>query len=180
MTRAEFQKLIAQNPSPVKRLYTDGGTIGKNPSKTGGTWAWCATDEADEFIYGESGYFLAPEGKEITNHQAEFAAMTRALEAMPNGWDGTICSDSELTVNRFSKGYSCFNIPPNMLSRGKDVIERLGEMSFIILQNKPTRKDIDAGFGKKTGLPVSKWNVWCDQKCRGEAQKIKSETNGDE
>ena len=174
MTQTEFFRIIETDPKRIKRLYTDGGTIGKNPSPLGGTWAWCVTDSADEFLYGESGSFASPEGREITNHQAEFAAMTRALEAMPRGWSGTIYSDSELTLNRFTKDYACFNIPPNMLERARVAVEKLRTMKVVLVQNKPTKKDLAAGIAAKSGLPVSKWNVWCDQRCRAEAQDFKA------
>lgn len=175
MTRTEFQKFIAEFPWRVKRLYTDGGTIKKHPSDIGGTWAWCVTDENDDYIYGESGFFPAPKGMDITRFQAEFAALTRGLEALPNGWFGTVCADCELTINRFFKNHSCFNIPPNMLGRGKTALERMGEMKYVLLQSKPTKADIENGTGKRSGLPVSQWNKWCDKKCGDEAKKaIKS------
>ena len=171
MNAQEFQSYIAAHPEKIAKIYTDGGLCSPNPSKLGGVWAWCAVDSEDEFIYGESGYFVAPEGKEITSHQAEFAAMTRALEAMPLGWEGTVCSDSELTINRFSKGHSCFNIPPNMLQRGVMVLEKLGDPKFVLLAHKPTKDDLEHGYSLKSGLPVSIWNKWCDKQCDLEKQK---------
>lgn len=161
MTKEEFIEKVAANPMLVRKLYTDGGLA----PGTGGSWAWCAVGEDDEMIFGESGFFAAPPNREITSPQAEFAALTKALEAMPDGWAGIVASDHELTLSRFFKGHACFNIPPNMLQRAKTSIDRMGRMTCLLLQHKPTKKDLENGFGKKTGLPVSRWNVWCDKKC---------------
>lgn len=171
MTKEEFIERVAQDTDLVKTAYTDGGLI----PRVGGAWAWCAVDKDNNLIFGESGFFCVPAGKEITSHQTEFAAMTKALEAMPDGWAGTVASDSELTLNRFFKGHACFNIPPNMLERAKTSIARMGKMKSLLLQHKPTKADLKSGFGAKTGLPVSEWNVWCDKRCDQEKAKRRPE-----
>src|ERR1043165_5334043 len=84
------------HPDILKRvvaLDADGGVVGKNPSDIGGTWAWCGVDAEGNRIVWRGG-FVPVNGRPITNNHTEQIAITLALEAMPDGWSGTVCSDS--------------------------------------------------------------------------------------
>ena len=75
-------------------LYCDGGVIGRNPSSQGGVWAWCGVDKNGTRIIEKGGFVPAPPGVQITNNHTEQIAICLALEAMPDGWSGLVCSDS--------------------------------------------------------------------------------------
>jgi ribonuclease HI len=161
----------------IVALYADGGVILKNPSIFGGTWAWTAVDEYDERVTRAGGVVPATPSRPITNNQMEQIAIVLALEAMPEGWSGTVCSDSRIALGRVFEGWSGRNIPNNLAKRSALALVRLGRVDFVNLQGHPTKEDLCRGVGAKRGLPVSKHNVWCDKECGRQAkmflQKLK-------
>lgn len=152
-------------------LYCDGGVILKNPSPIGGTWAFCAVNTFGERVIENSGVVPATPTRKITNNHSEQVAIIKALEAMPDGWSGTVYSDSQIALGRVFKNWSERNLPRNISMRSKAAVARLGEIRTILLQGHPTKADLACGIGKKRGLPVSEFNVWCDQACGAEAKK---------
>src|SRR5262245_20093798 len=149
----------------IVELYADGGVILKNPSTIGGTWAWCAVDAEGNRVVERGGVVPAKDGYPITNNHREQIAGTLALEAMPDGWSGKVYSDSQIALGRVFKGWKLKNLPSNVAKRSAAAVARLGEIQTVLLQGHPTRADLASGIGKKRGLPVSIYNVWCDEEC---------------
>lgn len=150
-------------------LYVDGGVMQHNPSHIGGTWAWCAVDSEGERIAGSMGFILAPvyiDGKpcDVSNNLTEFMAAVQGLEAMPAGWNGVVCTDSQVTLGRLSQGWALNNLPKELIDRGSVALQRLGSIAWILLDGHPTKAQLKARIGKR-GNPVSVHNVWCDQAC---------------
>lgn len=153
-------------------IYTDGGLIGQNPSPIGGTWAWCAVNKDGVRLVERSGVVLAPEGRVITNNHTEQIAIVLALEAMPAGWCGELFSDSQVALGRVLWGWAEKNLPPNISSRSRAAVKRLGIIAGFVLKGHPTRAELSAGVSAKINLPVSEHNVWCDKACRSASQNF--------
>lgn len=151
--------------SEIISLYTDGGIIGRNPSSIGGVYAWCGVDSTNIRIIEKSGVVLATENRKITNNHTEQMAIVLALEAMINNWSGTLYSDSRIALGRVFLGWRNNNLPNNVIERTRNVIMKMGNIRPILLQGHPTQEDLQNGFGKKRGLPVSEHNVFCDEEC---------------
>lgn len=151
-------------------VYADGGVVDRNPSQLGGTWAWCHVDAHGWRVDVNSGV-LTPfadggPGPTIGNNQAEFYALLLGLEALPSGWFGDVCSDSNNTLGRFFKGWATNGIPPRWVSRMLLTLSRLDltRVRPVLLQGHPSGAELLAGVGK-TGRPVSAHNVFCDREC---------------
>jgi ribonuclease HI len=151
--------------TPIVALYADGGVILKNPSSIGGVWAWCAVDAEGNRVIQRGGVVPATEAREITNNHMEQIAITLALEAMPDGWSGTVYSDSMIALGRVFKGWRIKNLPANVAKRSAAAVARLGKIETVLLQGHPTKADLASGIGAKRGFPVSEHNVWCDKEC---------------
>lgn len=171
------------------RLYADGGSILRNPSAIGGTWAWVAVDQEGWTIHHEHGWFEPPlpeeggraadsEGLPTTgNNQSEFLAVLLALRAvkatMPS-WGGMICTDSKLTIDRWSRGTSLRGIPTIWHQRMGEILRMPGEigrpMHWQLLDGHPTVAQLLAGRGKR-GNPTSTHNEQCDALCQ-EASRV--------
>jgi ribonuclease HI len=154
----------------IVAIYTDGGVILKNPSTIGGTWAWCAVDADGNRVIERGGVVPARDGQQITNNHMEQIALTLALEAMPEGWSGTVYSDSMIALGRVFKGWRLKNLPANVAKRSAAAVARLGEIQTVLLQGHPTKADLARGIGAKRNLPVSIFNVWCDAECGRQAK----------
>lgn len=146
-------------------LYCDGGVIGHNPSADGGTWAWCGVDSFGNRVIERGGIVEAPASRPVTNNHTEQIAITLALEAMPDGWSGTVFSDSQIALGRVFKGWRTANLPSNIKERSVLALSRMGKIEIVLLQGHPTKADLQSGIGKKRNLPVSRHNVWCDKEC---------------
>lgn len=153
----------------IVAIYADGGVIKKNPSTIGGTWAWCGVNAAGERVIEKSGVVEATEKRAVSNNHTEQIAITKALEAMPDGWSGIVYSDSQIALGRVFKGWRENNLPKNISVRSKKAVLRLGHIETVLLQGHPTKEDLKNGIGKKRGFPVSIHNVWCDKACGIEA-----------
>jgi ribonuclease HI len=155
----------------VAAIYADGGVILKNPSPIGGTWAHCFVDEHDERFIRAGGVVPPTGGWLITNNHMEQIAIILALEAMPAGWSGMVCSDSKIALGRVFEGWSGRNLPNNVARRSALAVARLGKIELVLLQGHPTKLDLERGIGARSGRPVSKHNVWCDKECSRQAQR---------
>ena len=152
----------------IGSLYCDGGCICKNPSPYGGTWAYVLTDERDEPLSEASGLILTEEiGFPVTNNLSEFIALVKALEAVPPLWAGRVCSDSNVTLGRFFKGWKITGIPEEWVRRGEKARLRidLERCRLVLIDGHPTGAHLSAGTGKRGHL-VSRHNVRCDYLCR--------------
>jgi ribonuclease HI len=154
----------------IVALYADGGVILKNPSTIGGTWAWCGVDAQGSRVIERGGVTPATDAREITNNHMEQIAITLALEAMPDGWSGTVYSDSQIALGRVFQGWRIKNLPLNVAKRSAAVVARLGKIETVLLQGHPTKADLACGIGAKRGLPVSAHNVWADKECGRQAK----------
>jgi hypothetical protein len=173
----------------VRAVYADGGVIGRNPSKLGGTWCWCwslteklVVPSVVPFLYRE-GMGLALAGAtekecqvtgfrvvaapdlEVTNNQTENLALARCLAPLPAGWEGPVYSDSQITLGRFFRGWETKGIPKLWVERVQDaILPRLGKLKPLLLDGHPTRSQLQAGLGKRGNL-VSSFNAFCDARC---------------
>ncbi len=164
---------------PAVGLYGDGGVIGVNPSKLGGTWAWCQVDAAGERIRCASGIVRPgasgnPDG--VTNNLTEMLALIYGLESVPHGWRGTVYSDSQVSLGRLFLGWKLNGLPGWVLGRIKVIhrVHDLTQIRWVLLDGHPTHKQLDEGRGKR-GNPVSIHNVWCDRACGEEAARFKAQ-----
>jgi ribonuclease HI len=155
-------------------LYADGGVIGRNPSDAGGTFAWCHVDEADQRIKAMSGV-IRPWASmpRITNNLTEMVALVLGMEALPAEWDGTVYSDSQITLGRVFRGWKMDGIPFALQRRAITARQRLGPVDFVLLDGHPTRAQLAAGIGKR-GQPVSEHNVWCDHACCEQSKRAQA------
>lgn len=109
----------------IVELYVDGGVIGTNPSMIGGTFSYklIYTNGSE---YGQAGVITAAEmGSPITNNQTEMLALIAGLEQLPVDFQGTIYSDSNVTLGRAFIGWKWTNIPLWMHKRYQKVRARL-------------------------------------------------------
>lgn len=150
----------------VVAVFADGGVIQHNPSDYGGTWGCCHVDQDDVRVLEMGGVILPSEVETtgVTNNQSEFMAMLQALEALPDGWSGKACSDSNITLMRFFGCAKMRGIPVVWGQRMSRVLGRLGTITPVLLSGHPTRAHLASGVGKH-GTPVSVHNAWCDKRC---------------
>jgi len=159
----------------VVALYADGGVIGVNPSVTGGTYAWVAVDPEDHEVCYASGIVLPdPDWPTISNNLTELIAILEGLEALGPDWTGTVYSDSQVTLGRVFTGWARKNVPPWANDRLNAIIMQPAHRhrGYQLLQGHPTVADLERGIGAKRGLPVSKWNVRCDDLCQEAPRKL--------
>jgi len=158
----------------VKAVYTDGGVIGKNPSRDGGTWAFVHVGGDGRLYRLEKGIVTPADVglPTVTNNMTELLAMLHALEALPVGWSGSVYTDSQITLYRAMRPWtSKFDgITNGLRERLVAARERIGHVTFHLLGGHPDRGDA-AGTWKTTGVRLrdgrscSKWNVMCDAAC---------------
>lgn len=158
----------------VQSLYTDGGLLGRNPCSLGGTWAWCHVTD-DVIINHDSGIVEPHEIKmpAVSNNITELLAMYHGLDALPNGWDGIVCTDSFVTMRRImSPSRAKFHgVPSNLVEKIKLVRCRLGNIRFMLLGGHPSKDDLARG-STRDGTTVSIFNKWCDTKCNEARQQF--------
>ncbi len=168
--------------SLIVAVYCDGGVIKKNPSEIGGTWAWCGVNADGARVVEFGGVVPAPQGRKITNNHTEQIAICKALEWLPEGWSGTVYSDSQVALGRVFLNWATFNLPANIAQRCNAARLRLGKLQFRLLQGHPTKAELATGWGNKRDLPVSIHNVWCDAECGRQAkaylEQLTNEQNG--
>lgn len=153
----------------VAAVYADGGLIERNPSPVAGMWAWCHVGADGWRIREGSGVIVpadvvevSPEG--VTNHHSEVLALLLGLEELPDGWSGTVYSDSKNALNVFFASARVNKLPASWRPRVGAVLRRLGAMRSVRLDGHPTKAQLKAGVGKR-GAPVSEHNVHVDRLC---------------
>ena len=157
----------------TSNLFVDGGVIGKNPSKQGGTWAWCLVE--NEGIVRQGSGILVPddfEGKPVTNNQTELYAAYRGLLGAGKGWDGTIHTDSRVTMLRLTSSTKFDGIPTWFSTRILEM-RRNRKWKVKLVKGHPSMDDLASGKDNQ-GRPVSKWNQWCDKECNRLAKKTQT------
>ncbi len=167
--KADFLRQIAEKIITIKELYVDGGVVGVNPSPIGGTYAWRQVVNGE--VAAEGSHFISATDarvRAVTNNQTEMLAMIKGLESLPDDWQGTVLSDSRITLGRVFLGWKWSNMPSWVHRRFQAVRARLvhyDQFEHILLDGHPTKAHLEAGVGKR-GHPVSIHNVWCDEACR--------------
>lgn len=165
----------------IREIYCDGGLMKENPSLIGGSWAWVGVDENRRLLIARADVVLVTPGGIISNNTVETMAIVKALQAMPDDWDGTIISDSDCALTRTFGNPPFSGCPRNVKEALQDEVLRMGDMSMIHVHGHPNQDDLDGvnGFCEKTGLPlghktdkngnllpVSMWNKYADSLCR--------------
>ena len=162
----------------VTHIYCDGGVLGRNPSKFGGTWAFvCVRD--DEVVEEQSGVVETIPGRLFTNNWSEQIAIIKALENMPEQWSGVVCSDSKVALGRTFQGWKCNNLPSNIGKRMRSCLKPLGKVTWQHVGGHPTKEDLHRGRNLSGDL-VSKWNVRADELCNLEVKKYFESKGRDE
>lgn len=161
------------DPSGWLALFTDGGVVGPNPSKLGGTWAWVAIGLDGVVLHKECG-IIEPEDLSVelvTNNHSELFAAWRALEAVPLWWAGTLYTDSKVTLHRLTCGKGFKNVP-NWLRLA--VLERRRGHKYRVelVGGHPTRAELEVGVRERNGFKVSPFNVRCDELCTLRAKEL--------
>lgn len=172
----------------ANRLYTDGGSVGPNPSPYGAPFAWCFVSANDEILLSGDGMlvksdegfpayqhrpwyvtYVLPEFDTFSNNLSEAAGLYDAVRFMPDGWSGQIVSDSEVTLGRFFKGWNwrktktSAGLPDKWMREWQQHRDRLGTLTPVLVAGHPS--DHDLVVGRKRNLPVSRFNRYCDSRC---------------
>jgi ribonuclease HI len=147
----------------IMPIYADAGCIRKNPSPYGVTWCWILV-ENDELLESSSGVT----SRLTTNNQAEFYAILKALESMPNGWSGEVYSDSQIALNWWGRrNFDQINIK-QFKDRGLAASSRLGVLKF---------KHVKGHVNKSSRGTHHSWQQLCDDSCHNQA-KLYSASRG--
>jgi ribonuclease HI len=161
--------------APLVGLYTDGGVIGQNPSSAGGTWAWCLVDANGQQRRHACGWMSPAElgADAVSNNHTELLALVLGLEALDEGFAGTVYSDSWVSLQRVFLAAKLNNVPQWLIDRLQAIQKsgRLASVGYQLLDGHPTRAQLEAGLGKR-GNPVNQWNVWCDTQCSALAREV--------
>ena len=159
------------------QIFVDGGIIGRNPSKIGGTFCWIWIGSDNQPI--KSGWgIITPEDlgvPKITNNMTELIAAVRALTSVPPDWAGTLYTDSKVTRIRLTFGEKFKNIPQCIRQKVLN-LRRNRRWKVVQVAGHPTQEDLLAGFRVGTTLPVSIHNVSCDLKCQELAKEFSVKT----
>lgn len=166
-----------QTPSS-NALYTDGGLIRANPSAIGGTWAWIRTEGGEE-VARRSGLLLPRDLSlpTVSNNNTELLALIEGIAELPDGWHGTVYSDSGVASGQVFHSFRLSLVPVylrDMLATTlKDAANRGVVMESVLLAGHPSKKDLEAGYrvSKAPHLPVSPFNVACDAACTRRAEQ---------
>lgn len=145
-------------------LFTDGGCIGPNPSKKGGTWAWCLIDSG-AIVRSACGVVVPADVDlpAVTNNITELLAAVLGLEAVGPDFDGIWHTDSKVTVYRLTTS-TAFKGCPDWLRKRVLEVRRGRKYKVALLGGHPNKKELASGV-RKDGAAVNRWNVWCDKQC---------------
>jgi ribonuclease HI len=149
-------------------IYSDGGLAKSNPSPLGLAWSFVWVGPDGEVLRTATS-FVRPAELGLTsvgNNLAEYLALLKALEGLPNGWRGTLYSDSQISLDRVSgRSRSTRGIPAGIVASMKSCLARLGQVNWVHVEGHPTKAELARGVGKG-GSPVSVFNRMCDAMCR--------------
>jgi len=152
----------------MNEMFADGGVVKVNPSPVGGTWAYRVL--ADGIVQCEQSGITTPGMAQmltISNNLTEMLAVVRGLQSLPIDWQGTIYSDSQITLGRIFLGWKWHNIPAWLALEFRNERARLvnfSQIQHVLLDGHPTKAQLAAGLGHG-GHPVNINNVWCDSAC---------------
>ncbi len=148
-------------------IYCDGGIIGRNPSDIGGTWCFCWVDNKG-VRYHEGFGSVHPGQSElipdcITNNFTEMYAAYQSLQGVGSDWEGTLYTDSIVTLYRLTKG-KAFKGIPEWLAKWAIQFRKNRKYKVVLVGGHPNKNELALGM-RKDGKPVSLHNVWCDKTC---------------
>lgn len=180
--------VAGQRKERIIKTFSDGGVIGPNPSREGGTWYYIVTE--DEKVLDECGGVLRPVDlcpktkPPVTNNITELYGLCSAILGSWPGRPGKgetrieevtpdahliAYTDSFVSLSRLQNlDASMENVPDWLVCKVRNAQEHLRRFlsfHFVLLQGHPTKADLAAGIGAKRKLPVSIWNVKCDDGC---------------
>lgn len=177
----------------MNALFTDGGLIQRNPSPIGGTWAWIRTEGVESLTDARGklalvgavevargvGLLLPNEIglPTVSNNNTELYALLMGIAALPEGWSGTIYSDSLFALGIAFRQFKADSVPNYLRLLSYKVLgkamERGIQMENVLLAGHPSKADLEAGrrLSKAPHYPVSPWNVACDEACTKRGQQ---------
>jgi len=149
----------------IDEVYTDGGVIGRNPSKIGGTWA-AVFIRGGEVLAERSGAILPSDigMDDVENNITETIAILLALETLPIGWNGTLFGDNLNSIRRAEHPEKIKAVVPKFIKDRMIAVRGILEPKFVLLGGHPTIAEVEAGV-RADGKRVSKWNVMADKLC---------------
>lgn len=155
----------------IVQMISDAGLVTPGTASLAAV-AYCLINREDERALVGHG-LLHPAACGLTGvgcNTAEFYAFLLGLETLARtcpGWSGTVCTDSNVTLQRFFGGWKMGGIPAAWVWRGQQARQQLGELTPVLLGGHPTKSDLEAGvrWSKAPHLPVSRHQVWCDERC---------------
>ncbi len=147
-------------------LYCDGATIGRNPSRAGGTWAYVVVQNGETCV--EASGKIVPEDinlPAVTNNVAELYAAMMGMEYLVGEKvrGCSICTDSLCTVCRLVHQRSWKGVPERIVERVKKAIKAFDAVRVVQVAGHPTPAEIRVGH--RNGVPCSKFNERCDELC---------------
>lgn len=150
-------------------LFTDGGVVGRNPSKQAGVWSWALVDpKAKAPVLEVNSGYIEPDDFDlpaISNNLMELLAAVRGLESKADGLHPvTLCTDSQVTVKRL-KNYTDMEGVPDCLMMRTDDVRREKMFTIKLYAGHPTKAELARGQRKRNRLPVSQYNVLADKLC---------------
>lgn len=164
--------------SKIIEAYCDGGVIASNPSSIGGTYAYRLIYDDGHIEEYHTATTPAQMGVDvITNNQTEMIAALMMITQLPHDFEGTVYSDSAVTLGRIFKGWKWKNIPQRfheMYKRQRIRFTNWDKIKYVQLDGHPTKAQLASGIGKR-GNPVSEHNVWCDEACQKAGEGLMAE-----
>lgn len=161
-------------------LFTDGGTVGKNPSPYGATWAFVTVDAGkDVRVHDDCGVITPGQFNwtHVSNNLAELYALVMGLNHVPPGWSGTLYTDSNVTIQRVrmargGKRRGCVpGVPSPVLEEFYAAVNRAGHFMCVLLAGHPDRHQLACCRSQMvyrdpaTGLAYSRHNDFVDKAC---------------
>lgn len=169
---------VSRSPQKWRRIFSDGGMVGTNPSEKGCTWSYIMAGLDDTPYHAACGWVTAAQAGTVlrdrvavSNNYAELVAALFALESLPNDWHGELLTDSLVTLRRVETPSTAGmqGVPDVIRDRLISVRKRLGRVTVSLLGGHPSRDDLARGHritSGARGLPVHRHNVACDEMCR--------------
>ena len=162
-------------------LYTDGGLLGRNPTRQAITWAWCRV-ESGEIVAERCGWIRASElpirpdvgWPEGTNNQAEYYAILDGLEHLGDTEHVTVWTDSRVAYGWWTDSRSSLrSIPADWRIRQNRQLRRRGAVTAWQhlhghpIQRKLAEQKERASRGEDISQDgYSEYNVYVDGLCR--------------
>jgi hypothetical protein len=174
----EYAKGVSPFTNRPHAVYSDGGLCGASPSLVGGSFAFCHVSGYGDRTVEGVGHVRHPYAglPFVSCNLTEFVGLLCGLELCPTDWNGTAYTDSLNTIRAFRDtpdDKRPKHLPAPLWARRTAVLNRLGDVRYVLLSGHPTRKELAAGVSGE-GRPVSPHNVYLDALCTREATYLTS------